>query len=63
MNLREAMPITTAFIDQCRQAFGKDEIDAVIREGLKPGCRPDRRFFASEAGHQVGQRRDDARND
>ena len=51
-NLRTAMPLVTAWIDELRAAFGADEINAVIKAGVSglPG------FHASEAGHQVGTR-------
>ena len=53
---RQAMPTMAAWIDDLREAFGKAEIDAVIRAGLKPDCEPRRRFFAGEAGQEVGRR-------
>lgn len=53
---REAMPTVAKCIDELREAFGKAEIDAVIRAGLKPDCPDERRFFASEAGQTVGRR-------
>lgn len=48
--LREAMPLTAAFIDEMREAFGADMIDAQIRQGIagEPG------FWASENGHEIG---------
>lgn len=46
------MPVTTAFIDQMREAFGVEIIDAAIRGGL----RGDGSFFARENGHEVGSR-------
>lgn len=53
---RQAMPTVAKFIDELREAFGKVDIDAVIRTGLKPDCEPRRRFFASEGGQEVGKR-------
>ena len=50
------MPTVAKFIDELREAFGKADIDAVIRAGLKPDCEPRLRFFASEGGQEVGQR-------
>ena len=50
------MPQTAAFIDDLRGVFGKTEIDAVIRRGLKADCLPHQRFYASEAGHELGRR-------
>ena len=48
--LREIMPETTAFIDACRDAFGKDMIDAVIKAGMEG--QPT--FYAAENGQRVG---------
>ena len=42
------MPIVAAFIDQLREAFGKDVIDQAIREGLGPDESP--RDLRSAAG-------------
>lgn len=50
------MPTVTAWIDELREAFGKADIDAAIRKGLKTDCPADERFFASENGHTVGKR-------
>ncbi len=50
------MPKVTAFIDDLRSAFGVDEIDNVIRRGLHADCKPEQRFFAAEAGHEMGRR-------
>lgn len=49
-SLREAMPLTAAFIDEMREAFGADMIDAQIRQGIagEPG------FWASENGQAIG---------
>lgn len=49
-NLREAMPLVTEFIDACRDAFGKDEINQTIRAGMA-GMPV---FYASENGHTIG---------
>jgi hypothetical protein len=50
-NMREEMPTTAAFIDDFREAFGADAINASIKKGMSglPGF-----FYASENGHQVG---------
>lgn len=48
------MPEVAAFIDSLRQAFGADEVDGWIRDGLRQ--RPGAGFFARENGHEVGQR-------
>ena len=55
-NMRSQMPQAAAFIDDLRAAFGAGEIDDVIRRGLHRDSAPDHRFFACEAGHQLGQR-------
>lgn len=49
-NLRTAMPLVTAWIDDLRDAFGDEDINAAIKAGISglPG------FHASEAGHRVG---------
>ena len=49
---REKMPEVTAFIDSMREAFGRDEIDAQIRKGMKGGDE----FFARENGITYGRR-------
>lgn len=52
---REVMPEVAKFIDELRELYGKEEIDAVIKQGLKPDCEPRLRFWASEGGHVLGQ--------
>lgn len=52
MSLREAMPLTAAFIDECREAFGADHVNAQIRLGMQ-GAQT---FYACENGHEVGTR-------
>lgn len=49
--LRNVMPATAAIIDDLRAAFGTDEINAAIRDGMGGGDR----FFASEAGRVIGK--------
>lgn len=51
MSLRQAMPATAAFIDDLREAFGADQINAAIKKGMAgiPG-----HFHAREAGHEAG---------
>lgn len=51
--LRLSMPLTAAFIDDMREAFGADDIDAQIRAAIKDGAPT---FRATEAGHEVGVR-------
>lgn len=53
---KQSMPTVQAWMDGLRAAFGKDEIDAVIRRGIKPDCRNEHRVFASEGGRTIGQR-------
>jgi len=49
---RLAMPICAAFIDDLRNAFGKEEIDAAIQRGMKDGS-----FYAREGEIEIGTRR------
>ena len=51
-DLRLVMPFTTAVIDDFRAAFGKEDIDASIKAGLRgiPG------FYAKEGGQEIGTR-------
>lgn len=44
------MPQVTEWIDDLRAAFGREQIDGVIREGL----RGRRCFWASENGNELG---------
>lgn len=48
--LRLAMPRVAEFIDAAREAFGAADVDRAIRNGLAGGTD----FYASEAGHTVG---------
>ncbi len=48
--LRELMPTTTAFIDECREAFGVD----MVNQQIKLGMRGAQSFYASENGQEVG---------
>jgi hypothetical protein len=50
MNLREAMPETAAFVDVCRETFGKECVNAMIRIGIE-GAQT---FYAKENGIEVG---------
>ena len=49
-SMRDAMPITSAWIDDMRSAFGKEYIDGIIRRGM----RGEAVFSASENGHSIG---------
>lgn len=48
--MREQMPVVCALIDDMRKVFGKDNIDAVMRDGMRG--KPV--FYATENGHAVG---------
>lgn len=50
--MREVMPMTAAFIDDLRAAFGGDLIDAQIRRGMKGEAV----FYAEEGGTSIGTR-------
>lgn len=49
-SMREEMPVTAAWIDRMREAFGAEHIDGQIRKGMKG----EPVFWASENGHTVG---------
>lgn len=49
--MRQRMPLTAAFIDDLRQNFGADGINASIRAGLHGWPQ---RFYAEEGGQCVG---------
>ena len=48
---RAAMPLIAAFIDEMRDAFGREAIDGMIRKATVEGLPT---FYASEAGRTVG---------
>ncbi len=48
--LRHAMPTVAAWIDELRDAFGADGINAAIRTGVHGGTH----FHARENGQQIG---------
>ena len=48
--MRTKMPLTAAFIDSMRAAFGTDAINVQIKAGMKG--QPT--FWAKENGHTVG---------
>jgi hypothetical protein len=54
-SMRDKMPAVAAFVDALREVFGREEIDAAIRRGLRSDCKPWERFHASESGHTLGQ--------
>lgn len=49
-SMRDQMPVTAAWIDLMRAAFGAEHIDGQIRKGMKG----EPVFWASENGHEVG---------
>jgi hypothetical protein len=48
------MPRCAAFVDALREAFGAEEINDVIKRGLRSDCKPEHRVHFSEAGHVLG---------
>jgi hypothetical protein len=53
--MRTKMPRCAAFVDALREAFGVEEINSVIKRGLRPEAKPEHRVWFSEAGHVLGQ--------
>ncbi|MGV8865545.1 MAG: hypothetical protein ACOH2S_01390 [Janthinobacterium svalbardensis] len=49
-SMREHMPVTAAWIDSMRQAFGAKVVD----EAMRRGTRGEQGFHATENGHEVG---------
>ena len=49
--MREAMPAVAVWIDSLREAFGAEAIEGSMRAGMRG--EPNK-FYAAEAGHQVG---------
>ena len=47
--MREAMPVVSAWIDELRTVFGREEVTQWVREGLADGT-----FHAAENGHELG---------
>ena len=54
--MRDKMPLCSACVDVLREVFGKDEIDNVIRRGLRADCKPEHRVFFGENDVMLGQR-------
>lgn len=52
INLRIEMPVTTAWIDQMRELYGKDSIVPSIKQGMAGGTD----FYACENGYEIGRR-------
>lgn len=53
--MRAKMPGCAAFVDALREAFGADEINNVIKRGLRPEAKPEQRVHFAEAGHELGR--------
>jgi len=54
--MRAKMPHCAAFVDALREAFGVEEINSIIKRGLRPECADGHRVWFSEAGHVLGKR-------
>ncbi len=52
--MRAKMPRCAAFVDALREAFGADEINSVIKRGLRPECEAPHRVRFSEGPHVIG---------
>ena len=48
--MRQTMPTVAAWVDELREAFGADGINAAIRNGMAGGTH----FHAAENGHALG---------
>jgi hypothetical protein len=55
-DMRSAMPQTTAFVDAMREAFGVDDVNEVIKKGMRGHAW---HFWASENGHEIGTKSDE----
>jgi hypothetical protein len=53
--MREKMPIVSAFIDQMIAEFGRDGIVTSMKVGIA-GSAPT--FWATEAGYEIGMKRE-----
>jgi len=49
------MPVCAAFVDDLRAVFGTEDINNVIKRGLRPDAKPEHRVHFVEAGHELGQ--------
>lgn len=49
------MPQCAAIVDDLREAFGVEEINSVIKRGLRPEAKPEHRVHFVEAGHELGR--------
>jgi hypothetical protein len=52
---RERMPWCAKVIDGLREAFGRLDINEVIRRGLRPDCEPVERVYLRENGEALGK--------
>lgn len=52
--LRVHMPQVAAFVDELRAAFGDQEVDQWVRDGLR--CLAGAGFYAREADREIGRR-------
>lgn len=48
-SMREQMPTIARWIDELREVFGRESIDAAIWQGMRDGT-----FRARENGHSIG---------
>lgn len=53
--MRAKMPRCAAFVDSLREAFGVEEINNVIKRGLRPDAKPEHCVYFAEAGHELGR--------
>lgn len=49
------MPQCAAFVDALREVFGAEEINDVIKRGLRPEADAAHRVYFSEAGYVLGR--------
>ena len=54
------MPWCASVVDGLREAFGVEEINTVIKRGLRVECANGHRVWFSEAGHVLGRQAADA---
>lgn len=48
------MPVCAEFVDELREVFGAEEVNQVIRVGLKSDCRSEQQVYFSERGEVLG---------
>lgn len=54
--MRTKMPRCAAFVDALREAFGVDEINSVIKRGLRSDAKPSHQVYFAEASNELGHR-------